>query len=193
MLVHSSSVLESWHNGALFDVPWFMRPQLYPVRPLWWKYVECYCNLTVSTPRDLAYYTNLVFDEHRAAAWHVAAIEFVTMALVHFLHAGQRGFVGIRSYEAQLSHEGCGLLVCLSIVVRRRDYHCGFASLVVDVLLIPPLRFSHTASHQKSTGSLLILCTVDFHAEFPTGVYKELLKAVLPSLNKDASGALVYE
>lgn len=114
-----------WQNVELFAVPPFMRSQLYAVRPSWWERVE-YCRvLTVPSTPVLAYYTNLVVEERPGAArvWNTAAIEFITMALVRFLHASECGVVGFQCYVPWMSQGGCGVLVPIWCGALRHAYN----------------------------------------------------------------------
>lgn len=84
-----------------FAVPLLIQSRLYGACPSWWESVVCCCILTVPTPPVFSYHTNLVVDEGSGAAavWRNAAIAFVMMALVRFLHAAEGGVFGFQCYD----------------------------------------------------------------------------------------------
>lgn len=70
--------------------------------------MKCFPVLTVPTPPVLANYSNLAFDERPkfAAVMHVAALEFVTMALGRLIQAAEWGAVCFQSYDPQMGQGG---------------------------------------------------------------------------------------
>lgn len=60
---------------------------------------------------------------------HVAALEFVALALVRFLLEAEHGAVVFSSYDLRMGKEGCGVPVLLAAFVRRHLDYYGFASL----------------------------------------------------------------
>lgn len=122
----------NWQNVELFAVLASSRNQIYKEYPPWWERVECYHTLSVPTPPVLAYYSNAVSRNQPDAGvvLHVAALEFVTWALMHFLATAEKVSVRYECNNPQMGSRGCRVLVPLPSEVRRRIDHHSFSLLV---------------------------------------------------------------
>lgn len=81
-----AGILAGWHIVGLFVVPLLQRAHSYARRPLWWKRIErCFVLTVRSTPILVDYSSFTINDGPRAdTVLHVAALQFVIMALVRF-------------------------------------------------------------------------------------------------------------
>lgn len=113
--VSACGALVGWCNVELFIVPCCCSLACTQSLSLWER-VEWGRVLTVPILPFLWYYTNSAFDDRPGCkeVWHIAAMQFVTMALVQFLHAAERHVVRLQSYDWQIGQGGCGVLVSLS-------------------------------------------------------------------------------
>lgn len=89
-----------------------------------WERVEFCRILTVTNPPVVTYYSSLVVEDRPGAGVvHVGTLEFVIMALARFLHAAERGIVGLKCYELWKGQGGCAVLVTHAAGVRRAVDH----------------------------------------------------------------------
>lgn len=178
MRVHSRRIFRGLAQLGTFCLSPAMRPLLYAERPLWWERVKCFGVLTGTTPPELAYYTNLEVDELpvTAAVWPIAAIKFFNMALMQFLYAAERGFVGFQCYEPRMGQGASGVFVPLSTSTRRCVYQYSFQHSSLVVLSILSVLSWHIVAQRKSNGRPSTLYTVGFHTDWPAGVYTTRLR-----------------
>lgn len=77
--------------------------------------MQCCRVQTAPAPTALARYQSLVLGERPADApeWHIAAIDFITMALIRLLYDAKRGVVWLQYYDPRMGQGGRGVLVSL--------------------------------------------------------------------------------
>lgn len=94
--------------------------------------MEC-CHFLTVPNRVSETYTNLVVDGRpcSAAVLLIAVNEFVTMALVRFIHTSERGVIDLQCYDARMDLGVCVVLILFSTGARRRVYHYSFAFFTV--------------------------------------------------------------
>lgn len=84
--------------------------------------MKCCRIMTVPTPPVLEYYLSTIVNDcpDVVAVRHVAALEFITLALMQSLCADELGVVGFQCYDLRMGQGGWGELVPLAVGVRHR-------------------------------------------------------------------------
>lgn len=102
------------------------------MRGEWWERVERRRVLSFLMPPIMAYYLNLINDDHLGATAmsHVAALELVILALMRFLVFEKHSTVVSEYRDPRICQGGSGVITPSPIVVRRRVDHYGFSQSV---------------------------------------------------------------
>lgn len=142
----------------------------------------------------LTYYTNLVVEELFGAAemWQTATIELVTKVLVRFPDMAEQGVVGFQISAPRIGYGRCKYLSRFCLLFAVTSIITVFLLSSSAALLIPPLQIWLIVAQSKSTGCLLMVHTVGYHAALPTGVYMAGLKLWLMHGKNIPVGCLVW-
>lgn len=123
--------------------------------------------------------------------WYMAAIEFVTMALLQFLYASERVVVRFQCHDPRMDQGGYEVLVPPLSDVRSHVDQYGFVSFVIGCAFGSAPVFLAFCRSVKSIGPLMTLCTVGFHSTLTKSVYTTWLRRFLRYGREMQVGCLV--